>query len=64
MFGAWGSATPNGELLQLRALDWATNTPFQRYPLYILIIIIIISLSPSPSPSLSLSLSLSLSPPP
>ena len=25
MFGAWGSATPSLELLQLRALDWDTS---------------------------------------
>jgi isopenicillin-N N-acyltransferase-like protein len=35
MFGAWGPAVAdtNGEtLLQLRALDWATNGPFQQFP--------------------------------
>ena len=35
MFGAWGEAnteTGNG-LIQLRALDWNTNGPFQKYPL-------------------------------
>ncbi len=31
MFGAWGNATAsrNGELLQLRALDWDTDGPFK-----------------------------------
>lgn len=33
MVGAWGSATPNGKLVQLRALDWAVNTPLQQWPL-------------------------------
>jgi len=35
MVGAWGKATTNvknGQLLQLRALDWATNGPFQQWP--------------------------------
>jgi len=37
MVGAWGPATQkspnaNGELVQLRALDWATNGPFQQFP--------------------------------
>jgi len=31
--GAWGSATANGGLLQLRALDWGTSSPFQQWPL-------------------------------
>ena len=35
MFGAWGPATQNsrdGALVQLRALDWSTNGPFQKFP--------------------------------
>ena len=32
MFGAWGEATGAGALLQLRALDWETGGPFQRFP--------------------------------
>lgn len=35
MFGAWGPATKmsrDGSLVQLRALDWTTNGPFQQYP--------------------------------
>lgn len=33
MVGAWGGATPNGTLVQLRALDWDTTTTMQNYPL-------------------------------
>lgn len=36
MFGAWGKATQfssNGQLVQLRALDWDTTTLLQNYPL-------------------------------
>jgi hypothetical protein len=33
MLGAWGPATATGGLLQLRALDWDTDGPFQAYPL-------------------------------
>jgi len=32
IYGAWDTATPNGELLQLRALDWDTSGPLQKYP--------------------------------
>jgi hypothetical protein len=32
MLGAWGPATPSGRLVQLRALDWDTDGPFQRFP--------------------------------
>lgn len=34
MWGAWGPAIAKvgGSLYQLRALDWATNGPFQQYP--------------------------------
>jgi len=36
MVGAWGDATKNaatpGSLFQLRALDWETKGPFQKYP--------------------------------
>jgi hypothetical protein len=33
MLGAWGSATPTGDLLQLRALDWDMTGVIQKYPL-------------------------------
>ncbi len=32
MFGAWGSATPNGSLVQMRALDWDMTTPLMLCP--------------------------------
>ena len=32
MYGAWGAATASGATLQLRALDWDTDGPFQDYP--------------------------------
>lgn len=32
ILGAWGPATVGGSLLQLRALDWDTDGPFQKYP--------------------------------
>jgi hypothetical protein len=34
MYGAWGPAiaNTNSTLLQLRALDWSTNGPFQQFP--------------------------------
>jgi len=37
MFGAWGPAITqaSGPLLQLRALDWETHGPFQKYPVVI-----------------------------
>jgi len=39
MVGAWGEATnnitKNGPLYQLRALDWDTDGPFQKYPLFL-----------------------------
>ena len=31
MLGAWGNATATGDLVQLRALDWDMNGPFQKY---------------------------------
>jgi len=31
MFGAWGAATPDKNLLQLRALDWDVDGPFKNY---------------------------------
>lgn len=31
MFGAWGAATPDETLLQLRALDWDVDGPFKNY---------------------------------
>lgn len=37
MIGAWGKATAGGAggLIQLRALDWTTNGPFQKFPVLI-----------------------------
>jgi hypothetical protein len=37
MFGAWGNATAsrNGELLQLRALDWDVDGPFKNFPVMV-----------------------------
>lgn len=37
MFGAWGPATAgaNTRLVQLRALDWNTNGPFQQWPVLV-----------------------------
>jgi len=32
MFGAWGSATKNGETVQLRSLDWDFDGPYRKYP--------------------------------
>ena len=32
MLGAWGPASFGGGLVQLRALDWDTDGPFQRFP--------------------------------
>jgi hypothetical protein len=32
MYGAWGGATAGGKTLQLRALDWNPNGPFQDFP--------------------------------
>lgn len=32
MLGAWGPASAAGGLVQLRALDWDTTGPFQRFP--------------------------------
>merc|ERR1711924_484396 len=34
MFGAWGSATPDGNLIQLRSLDFG-DTPFSNYTLVV-----------------------------
>ena len=31
--GWWGDATPNGQLLQLRALDWEEHSPISKFPL-------------------------------
>jgi isopenicillin-N N-acyltransferase-like protein len=36
MLGAWGPATVGGNLLQLRALDWDTDGPFQSYPVVLI----------------------------
>ena len=33
MVGAWGGASVGGSLVQLRALDWGTDGPFQQFPL-------------------------------
>jgi len=33
IIGAWGPATNAGQLIQLRALDWGTDGPFQQWPL-------------------------------
>jgi isopenicillin-N N-acyltransferase like protein len=35
MFGAWGKATPNGETVQLRALDWDFDGPYRNFPLIV-----------------------------
>lgn len=37
MFGAWGPATANttSRLVQLRALDWSTDGPFQQFPVVV-----------------------------
>ena len=37
MFGAWGPATANTNsgLVQLRALDWSTDGPFQQFPVVV-----------------------------
>eukprot|EP00948_MAST-09A_sp_MAST-9A-sp1_P004194 g4194.t1 len=32
MYGAWNEATEDGKTLQMRALDWDTDGPFQDYP--------------------------------
>ena len=32
MMGAWGPASFSGRLVQLRALDWDTDGPFQQWP--------------------------------
>lgn len=32
MYGAWDKATKNGNTLQMRALDWDTDGPFQNHP--------------------------------
>ena len=32
ILGAWGKATKNGDLIQLRALDWDVNNPINRSP--------------------------------
>ena len=31
MYGAWGNSTKDGNTLQLRALDWDIDGPFQDY---------------------------------
>jgi isopenicillin-N N-acyltransferase-like protein len=33
MLGAWGAASASGALVQLRALDWDTDGPFQEFPM-------------------------------
>mmetsp|Transcript_10229 Transcript_10229/g.8786 ORF Transcript_10229/g.8786 Transcript_10229/m.8786 type:complete len:164 (-) Transcript_10229:112-603(-) len=32
MAGVWGPATPSGNLVQLRALDWLPDAPINKYP--------------------------------
>lgn len=32
ILGAWGKATQNGDLVQLRALDWDSNNPINKNP--------------------------------
>ena len=32
MYGAWGTSTYEGKMLQMRALDWDTTGPFQNFP--------------------------------
>eukprot|EP00824_Muranothrix_gubernata_P024911 TRINITY_DN761_c0_g1_i1.p1 TRINITY_DN761_c0_g1~~TRINITY_DN761_c0_g1_i1.p1 ORF type:complete len:444 (+),score=95.47 TRINITY_DN761_c0_g1_i1:37-1332(+) len=32
MVGAWGTATPDGKAIHMRALDWDTEGPFKDYP--------------------------------
>jgi len=36
MVGAWGPATTTGGLVQLRALDWDTDGPFQAFPMVLI----------------------------
>jgi len=33
LLGAWGPATYSGELIQLRALDWESHAPMNKFPL-------------------------------
>lgn len=33
IIGAWGPATPNGQLVQVRALDWSYNAPMENWPM-------------------------------
>ena len=33
ILGAWGKATANNHLIQLRALDWDNNNPLNKYPI-------------------------------
>ncbi len=35
ILGAWGNATKNGDLMQLRALDWDVNNPMNKFPTFI-----------------------------
>lgn len=30
--GAWNPSTVNGKLIQLRALDWSSDAPINKYP--------------------------------
>ena len=35
ILGAWGKATLNGDLVQLRALDWDRNNPINKFPIFL-----------------------------
>ena len=35
IIGAWGKATANGHLVQLRALDWDVRNPMNKYPILV-----------------------------
>jgi hypothetical protein len=35
ILGAWGKATANNHLIQLRALDWDNNNPLNKYPIMV-----------------------------
>ena len=52
MFGAWGPATQNsrdGALVQLRALDWSTNGPFQVSSIVVVVVVVVVGLAFSSS---------------
>ena len=35
ILGAWGKATANNHLIQLRALDWDNNNPLNKYAIMV-----------------------------